>query len=162
MRLRAQSSTVWLVGRGSQPSIVAALAMLCRLRRPSDGVIPRSDGSTNRAAKSGSWRVETFRSGKVLAQDAGHLHHPDELARAEKALARRLRRGHRPDVQIGEVADIDDLQRPGTHPYELSEGEDPDQQLIAALRTGDPDVVAHAVRDHVTNCERFARYIATL
>ena len=51
MRLLAQSSTVSRAGRGAQPRTRRAFSLVCRLRRPSAGVISRSDRSRNRAAK---------------------------------------------------------------------------------------------------------------
>jgi hypothetical protein len=50
MRLLAQSSTVSRAGRGDHPSTRRAFSVVCRLRRPSAGVISRSDRSVNRAA----------------------------------------------------------------------------------------------------------------
>ena len=62
MRLLAQSSTVSRAGRGSQPRTRLAFPLVWRLRRPSAGVISRSDRSVNRAVdglRAGTrWRSE--------------------------------------------------------------------------------------------------------
>jgi hypothetical protein len=47
---------------------------------------------------------------QAAPQDPGHLRHPHELPGGEEALPGGVRRRHRADVDVGQVADVDDLQ----------------------------------------------------
>ncbi|MFF4313299.1 hypothetical protein ACWDFR_00485 [Streptomyces sp. 900105755] len=83
-------------GRGRRPSTRAASSVVCRLRRPSGGVISRSPGSRRRAAAHGEvgqqagGDLPSTRAGDV-PQHPGHVRHPQELAGGEEAFARRGR-----------------------------------------------------------------------
>lgn len=53
-------------------------------------------------------------------------------------------------------------ERLGTHPKELSGCDESNEVLIAAFRTGDPDLAENAVRDHLLGCEQFALHVLDL
>ena len=66
----------------------------------------------SRSTTSGSVRVGTFRaaSPSAVAQRLRDVGHPHEITDAEETFAARLLRDHRANVQIGEVAHIDDFE----------------------------------------------------
>ena len=76
-------------------------------------MIPRNSGVGRRArtTKSGTLRSAPSRVGpEVVAEDAGDVAHPDELAGGEEALAGRRRCRQGAEVDVDEVADVDDLE----------------------------------------------------
>jgi hypothetical protein len=91
------------------------LAAVWLIFLPSLGVIARSDGSkraNSRNRKSGMVRVGTLSAAapSCARRRLRDLAHPHEVADAEKAFAGRLRREHRANMQVGEVAYVYDLQ----------------------------------------------------
>lgn len=74
-----------------------------------------------------------------VAQDAGHVGHPEELAGGEEALTGRDRRRHRQDVRIDQVTDVDDLQtdarRSGHLPRDHA-GDDPHRPEVVGGEHG--------------------------
>ena len=122
IRLRAQSTMVSSIGRADQPSLAFAFSAEKVRRRPRSPTTERKPGSNldiARTTKFGTWRVGTFsaagpsRSRRISATSTSQRNGPG----GHEPLAGRLGRRHRPDLQIGHVADVDEAEaepgRPG-------------------------------------------------
>ncbi len=124
--LRAQSTIVSSIARGVQPSSSSARALEYSCLRPSCPVTERMPGSNSpiaRTRRSGTERFGTFGGlvSQLFAQDRGDVRHPLEGADRDQALATGLGGAHRADLEVGDVAHVDQVEadpRRAGHPGE--------------------------------------------
>ena len=108
------------IGRGDQPRTLFAL-LRAQIGSLPQGPDDRADAAieqrhaTDQEIGEGPGRDLRGPLAQAVAEDLARLGHPEEFGDRDEALAAGLRRGHRPDLKVGDIAHVDEVEAEPGH-----------------------------------------------